>query len=247
MSRFYAPKENIQGSQAVIIGEEGHHLIHVMKLRKGDNVIIFDGEGSEYHGNIASADGKSMTVIVDIFRICPAAADNGMRITLAQALPKKRKMDVIVEKATELGVSSIIPLTTSRTIVKPSSAEAEKMVKRWRNIALAASKQCGRALIPEISGITRISDIIREPAKYQKYDLVLFACLSEGTVPLKQAVNGRLFSNTLIFIGPEGDFSPDEIVSARKAGWMMVSLGKRVLKADTAGIFVLSAIAYEEG
>ena len=151
-------------------------------------------------------------------------------------------MDYIVEKATELGVSSIIPLITSRTIPVWDDDKRKLAVERWRKIATEASKQCGRVDIPSIDQIKEFSDFT---AKITDYDLALIAALDDSAVKLKESLSGFGGGRVAIAIGPEGDFTPAEIAQAKACGCKLVNLGSRVLKSDTAGLFVLAILNYE--
>lgn len=243
MSRFYVPTSNIGERYITIDGEEAHHVIDVMRLKDGDAVVVFDGTGDEYTGFIAKIDTRDRKVTVEIVRSDKRSFSSAADITLAQAIPKKGKMDHIVEKATELGVNRIIPMVTERTIVRPDSTGAGKKSSRWRRIALEAAKQCGRTSLPAVDDVTSYKDVV---ARADEYDLCLFACLSEHVVPLKASLAGFKGGKMIVFIGPEGDFTPEETsLIADKGNCRLVSLGKRVLKSDTAGLFVLSVLDYE--
>lgn len=240
MSRFYVPKGSVHGKKIVISGEEAHHIIDVMRLKPSDAIVAFDGTGKEYAGLIASVAGKS--VVVDIVRILEPAAVSGCAITLIQAIPKKAKMDYIVEKATELGVASIVPVFTDRTIPDWDDEKKASCVLRWRKIALEASKQCSRSDIPSVSAIKDFSRSIKDAPGY---DLALIATLADGIIGLRKALEGFTGKNIAIAIGPEGDFTPEEVKLATDAGFKPVSLGSRVLKSDTAGLAALAILDYE--
>jgi len=241
MSRFYVPPENISEGTIHISGKEAHHILDVMRMSEGDQVVVFDGTGKEYTGFIKQADTAKGELFVEVVRVDTPSRGTAPRVTLAQAVPKKGRMDYIVEKATELGVSAIIPLTSERTIVRPDERSAGKKAQRWRAIAVEASKQCGRPDVPEVCGITPYDDVLGDIGGY---DLAVIACLSEGTMPLKQVLPGALPGKVIIFIGPEGDFTPEEIEKALQKKCRAVSLGPRVLKSDTAGLFAVSAVNY---
>ncbi len=240
MPRFFAPKENIKGNLIYIDGQEARHILNVMRLMENDKVIVFDGTGKEYTGFVKQARPKSLTVKIISTRA--PKVDTIPEITLAQAIPKKEKMDYIVEKATELGVHSIIPLVSERTIVRFESDKAINRLARWKKIAIEAAKQCGRTDVPEIKDIQKFYNIIDD---INKFDLALMGYVSEGTVSLKEAVSDFKTGKIIVFIGPEGDFTPDEILMAKDTSCKFISLGKRVLKSDTAGLFVLSVLNYE--
>lgn len=240
MSRFYVTKESIRGNVISITGREAHHILDVMRLKKFDKVIIFDGTGKEYIGYIKDTLKKSLEV--EITETRKSSINKSPEITLVQSVPKKEKMDYIVEKSTELGVSSIIPILTDRTIVNWDEAKARAAVERWRKIALEASKQCGRTDIPDIGTITEFTDFVR---RSKGYDLILIAALSHGSTRLKDALKEFKGDRIAVLIGPEGDFTPGEISAAKESNFKLVTLGPRVLKSDTAGLAVLAILNYE--
>lgn len=241
MSRFFAPKENIKGNNIYIGGREAKHILNVMRLKENDNVVVFDGTGKEYSGFIKEIKIKSL--IVEVISTKTPKKEGLPEIMLVQAVPKKEKMDFIVEKATELGISSIAPVITERTVVSLEGDKAFDKVERWRKIALEATKQCGRADVPEIKNVQKFYNFI-----YNKNDadLTLMACLGEDTINFRQAISDFKRGKITFFIGPEGDFTPDEIKMAENsANCKFISLGRRVLKSDTAGLYVLSVLNYE--
>ncbi len=242
MSRFYVPKENVRGNEIIVEGDEAHHALDVMRLSDGDKVVIFDGTGAEYSGFIKEADRKGKKAIVEIIRKDVPLAESLPEIVLAQAIPKKNKMDYIVEKATELGVSKIVPIVTERTIVRPDDRSSGKKLDRWRRNVLEAAKQCARSSVPEITEITSFKKLVEE---LDQYDLALMACLGDTTISIKESLKNFKSGKILIFIGPEGDFTPEEMRMADRDNCRFVSLGNRVLKSDTAGLFVLSVLSYE--
>lgn len=240
MSRFYAPPENVRGDAIYIDGSEAKHILDVMRMGLNDAVVVFDGTGREYKGFIKEIKKGSLTV--GIIETKTPRNEVSPAITLAQAIPKKQKMEYIVEKATELGVDTIIPLVTERGVVRPEKRKTDERVERWRRVAVGSSKQCGRPRVPDIKKIENFYDIING---VDQYDLSLIACLSDDTVPLKEALSGFERGKIIVFIGPEGDFTPDEIKAARNTSSKFVSLGPRVLKSDTAGLYLLSVLNYE--
>lgn len=240
MSRFYVPKESIRGNIITIRGQEAHHIIDVMRLKKLDKVVTFDGTGREYSGFIK--DIKPRLVTVEVIQSRTPFGRETSRITLVQAIPKKDKMDYIVEKSTELGVHSIIPVVTRRTIPDWDESKRSSHVQRWRKLATEASKQCGRADIPQVEDIRPFSDCLEGLGDY---DLALIAALDDAAVNLKEAIADFMGGKVIVAIGPEGDFAPDEVEQARKAGFRLVSLGSRVLKSDTAGLAVMAILNYE--
>lgn len=237
MSRFFVPEGSVSEGRITVTGEELHHARDVMRLREGDLITVFDGTGKEYTGVIDSIrkDGISATVS-KVFEI----PEENCRITLVQAIPKSSKMDLIVEKATELGVAKIVPIVTSRTVVK-ISGEGNK-AGRWKKIAVVAAKQCGRSTFPEITPVTGLKDALAEAAKCE---LSVIPCLYEGNKRLKDVILGRKAASAAVFIGPEGDFTREEVEAAVNSGVIPVILGNEVLRSETAAVTVLSVLSYE--
>lgn len=244
MGRFFLRPEDIAGNKARITGGEARHICEVLRLSLGDEIQMFDGQGTEYSGIISRIDDRGKNLTVEITSSCKAPVLENPSITLAQAIPKKNKMDYIVEKATELGVSRIIPLISERTIVRPDPRAAVKMTERWRKISVEASKQCSRVCVPEIGEILMFKDLVSGAAEY---DLKVLACLSGKTVPLRSVIPHPFPKKCISLIGPEGDFSENEALFARENGFLLVNFGKTVLKSDTAGLFAISVMGYEAG
>lgn len=250
MSRFFAPKENIKGNLIYIEDREARHILNVMRLKENDKVVVFDGTGKEYTGFIKEADRRQLfgrktkqkSVIVEIVSVKTPRIEKLPKITLAQSISKKEKMDYILEKATELGVHAIIPVLSERTIVRFKPDRAINRVNRWRKLAREAAKQCGRTDIPQIKDIQKFYNIID---KVNNFDLALMACLSEDAAAFKEAVSDFETGNIIVFIGPEGGFTPEEIIMARDTSCKFISLGNRVLKSDTAGLYILSVLNHE--
>lgn len=244
MGRFFINKRDIVDGEVVISGGEARHISEVMRLSVGDPIVVFDGEGGEYSGTIKELDhpNKNLTVTIDSEK--SLSKEEGPRITLVQAIPKKNKMDLVVEKTTELGVHKIIPMLTERTVVRPDSRSSRKVTERWRRIAIETSKQCARAFVPEISDIKIFKEIV---ALAKDHDFAFLACLEGETVSIKEAISKNIAGSVLVMVGPEGDFSPRELEYAESRGFSLISLGKRVLKSETAGLFVVSVIGYEGG
>lgn len=240
MSRFYVPKDSVNRDTIVIGGDEAHHIVDVMRLKPFDTIVAFDGTGREYAGSIRSV--KRGSVVIEIIRVIEPSRSRAVRITLIQAIPKKAKMDYIVEKATELGVRSIIPVITERTVPDWDQEKRLSSARRWRKIALEASKQSSRSEIPEVADIKDFVEVIGSAGKG---GIALIPTLGEGLVSLKDAITGYNGDSATIAIGPEGDFTPGEVKSAEDAGFRAVSLGSRVLKSDTAGLAVLAILDYE--
>ncbi len=240
MHRFYVNPERIDSSTISLPALEAKHAYRVLRLRKGDEVIVFDGDGTEYRGAIVSLSAQQGSIgIKSRTRYQPPA----LQITLAAAIPKQSRFDDIVDSATQLGVQNLIPLITERTIVKFAAGEAAVKQQRWQKIAVEAAKQCGGVYIPRVSAAEMFPSAVERAGCF---DLALIPALAPGAVGLKEIL--RTVSSPkkiIVFIGPEGDFSPDEIITAKNNNCHVVSLGARVLRCATAANMVLSVLRYE--
>ena len=242
MGRFFVPREAVRGNRIVVEGEEAHHIRNVMRLKESDEVVVFDGQGREYAGVIRETGPHG--VVIDVLRTRELPVAGGVSLTLAQAIPKKEKMDYIVEKATELGVRRIVPIRTERTVVAIAGEKGRVRAERWRRIAREAAKQCGSPTIPAVEEVVDFDAFVRS---LKGYDMSLMACLAGEVMPVKEALKTPKPETLLIFIGPEGDFTKKEIALARSNGARLVSLGPRVLKSDTAGLVLITMVQYEYG
>lgn len=240
MSRFYVKPEDVKADEILVSKEEAHHICDVMRLSTGDEVVAFDGTGKEYVGKILNASASSLRIKIE--KVNKVKSENKIYIALVQAIPKKAKMDFIIEKATELGVDEIIPVATERTIVRLSDKKQPVKQQHWQNIAVSSSKQCGRLDVPKVRNVAKFDEALKE---IKNYDLTMLACLSKDTKPLKDVISDFKGKKILVMVGPEGDFSPDEINSAITCGAKLISLGRLVLKSDTAGLFILSILNHE--
>ncbi|MBI5143914.1 MAG: 16S rRNA (uracil(1498)-N(3))-methyltransferase, partial [Candidatus Omnitrophica bacterium] len=206
MSRFFVPREAVRGNNITISGKEAHHILDVMRLKELDRVVAFDGTGREYVGFIREAKEKFLSV--EIVETRTPLGRERSAITLIQAIPKKDKMDYIIEKASELGVGSVIPVITKRTIPKWDEKKSARNVERWQKIAKEASKQCGAVTVPEIGIVRSFSDSLKDSSDY---DLAIMAVLNDEAIRLRDALSGFKGGKIAIAVGPEGDFTTDEV------------------------------------
>jgi 16S rRNA (uracil1498-N3)-methyltransferase len=242
MPRFYIPNPHIQDGLLKIEGGEVKHIRKVLRLKAGDEILVFDGSGKEFEGTIVE-EGRS-SVMVKVQGIFSSEGDSSLEVTLAQSLLKGEKMDYLIQKATELGVKEIIPFFSSRSVPLLEKSRRPNRHHRWEKIAVEASKQCGRGVVPKIESLQDYSGMLRA-ASTDHLRLILW----EGDgIKLKEVLE-RSGEKTKIFfvIGPEGGFSPDEVDKAKRAGFVAVTLGKRILRAETASLCLLSILQYEWG
>jgi 16S rRNA (uracil1498-N3)-methyltransferase len=233
--RFYCPPPLPAGNSFELPPAAAHHAQRVLRLREGDAVQVFDGTGRALDGKISTIKGKR--VLLHELQTCMDDAESPLRIVLAQALCSNERMDWVVQKAAELGVAEIQPLKAQRSVVKLTAERAEKRVAHWRSVVIAACEQCGRNVLPQIHAPQEIGTWLADirNSEYAKYILQI-----EGSKPLLK--HSAPSGSAILLVGPEGDFSEDEIKMAHIAGFAPVSLGRRVLRAETAAMAGIAAL-----
>ncbi len=234
--RFYAPPPAFSDNRrdVTLSPDETRHLRDVLRLKVGDEVYVFDGEGREFRGEIAEIDRSSAHLTIEA-EVEPARPESPLHLTIAVALLKGEKFDLVVQKAVELGVRSIVPVATSRADVKiKSKTDADRKLARWQRIALEATKQCGRARLMEIGSPVLFADLIQRSTNDDSLRLMFAERAGDS---LDSAIENQSEPrNVIALIGPEGGFADEEIEQAREAGWKIVTLGGRIMRAETAAI-----------
>ena len=218
----------------VLPSEESHHLARVLRVQPGQEITMFDGQGNVADGVIESVGKSAVAARVSNRWAVPPSA---VQIDLIQAVPKPDRWDLVLQKAVELGVSNIRPVLTQRTEFKPNPKKQE----RWGKIVLNAAQQCEVRWLPTLHPVEKIAAIF---PSLEEYDLVLIGSLFAGAKPLRE-VGFSEAGKVGLLIGPEGDFTPEEVEAAVAAGAVPVSFGDRILRTETAAIFGLSILAYE--
>ncbi|MBA7673555.1 Ribosomal RNA small subunit methyltransferase E [subsurface metagenome] len=241
MPRFFVPREQMGDSERVIIkGKEVRHIARVLRLREGERIEIFDGKGREYLVLLKKVAREK--VEGDIIKELKVNREPRVQVTLAQSLPKIDKMDWVVRKCVELGVSRIIPLLSERTIVKLEERKASERCRRWQRIAEQSCRQCGRSKVIPVERIRSFKEILEEE---NGVDLALIPW-ERGKIKIKNALKEkRKPRKILVLIGPEGGFSEEEVRGAEAKGIIPVTLGPRILRTETAGLATLAIILYE--
>ena len=250
MRRFFVPPENV-GEKYITIDDKNdlHHMERVLRLSAGDRLDISDSQVWEYRTEIVSIDEDCAKVL--ILDKQKFSSEPDIKITLFQGIPKQGKMELIVQKAVELGVSSIIPVFTDRTVVS-DKGNFSKKIQRWQKISDEAVKQCRRGIIPQISQAVKMTEVIDS---FGDFDLVLFPYENEYGVTIKDVLRQQNGSSDnakelnvesiAVIIGPEGGFSREEAERITGSGGKSVSLGKTILRTETASLAALSMIIYE--
>ncbi len=241
MARFFVDAERVSENLIEIIGDDVKHISKVLRLRVGEQIIVCDKCGTDYECTIDNM--ASDKVIAKIISSHKNTAESDIEITLLQGMPKSDKMDLIIQKCVELGVSRVVPVITKRAVSRPT--DGDKKIVRWQKIATEAAKQCGRGIIPEIGKIISFDDAIKLVDEDSVLAIIPYECEAEGK--LKDVLKKTDKKKVFVFIGPEGGFDETEIYAARNAGIKPVTLGPRIMRTETAPLAVCSVIMYEIG
>jgi 16S rRNA (uracil1498-N3)-methyltransferase len=245
MHRFYMTPERCAGTALLLDGREAHHALHVLRLKNGDLVSVHDGVGNELLCIVENTDKASLTLKVNERKYTPPPF---CPVTLLVAVPKGKIIEDIIQKSVELGASRIVPLLTERVVMQLDDEGAAQKQLKWRQVAIEAIKQCGAAWLPEIEMPGTIESFI---ARKERIDLAFVGSLqTERRHPHEwfkefQARQNRLPQSAAIWIGPEGDFTLEELKRIEASGALPITLGPLTLRVETAAIYCLSIINYE--
>lgn len=241
MHRFFAEPSAIGEKEIRLTGPDVNHIRKVLRMREGEEILISDGQGRDFHCRIEAIEEEEVTA--RILWVLDGNAELAFDITLFQGLPKGDKMEFIIQKCVELGVARIVPVNTKRTIVKLDAKKEQARIKRWSGISESAAKQSGRGRIPEVTGVKSFAEALEEAKK-------LNMCLIPYELARDMAQTRKVLSSIKpgmsvgIFIGPEGGFEEEEVEQAEAAGARPITLGRRILRTETAGMAVLAMLVY---
>ena len=245
MHRFYIAPEDWQPETLALSGSEAHHCRDVVRLKPGDKVVLFDGRGRELTAEITSADASQ----IELRKLHEAQTPPlRCRMTLGQAIPKGKNMDLIVQKAVEIGAAEIAPILSDRTVVRLDEESAASKQAKWQTVAIEAAKQCGQNWLPQVRTPQTLTQFFQE---HRRFDLQLIGSLQSDAVHLKKILSDYLAehddrpASVLMLVGPEGDFTPAELSLARSQGCRPITLGPIILRVETASIYCLSILSYE--
>jgi 16S rRNA (uracil1498-N3)-methyltransferase len=244
MHRFYLAPEYWQSDTLTLTGTEAHHCRNVLRLESGDKVVLFDGRGRELTAEITSTSPELALRKLHEAQTPPLRC----QITLGQAIPKGKNMDLIVQKAVEIGAAEIAPILSDRTVVRLDEESAASKQAKWQTVAIEAAKQCGQNWLPRVHVPQTMAQFFQQP---RRFDLQLIGSLQSDAVHLKKilaeysAEHGDRPTSVLMLVGPEGDFTPAELSLARSHGCRPITLGPIVLRVETASIYCLSVLSYE--
>lgn len=243
MYHFFVDPGQIQGTKICITGKDVNHIKNVLRMRIGEEVSVGNGiDGKEYRCAIDSFEEDC--VVCKLLFVKEDGVELPVKVTLFQGLPKADKMELIIQKAVELGVYEIVPVATKRCVVKLDAKKEASKIARWQAIAEAAAKQSKRAVVPQIRPVMSMGEAI-QAASQMEHKIIPYE-LAEGMEKTKEIFESFTPGKSVaVFIGPEGGFEEKEIEQAKAAGVEPISLGKRILRTETAGFTVLSWIMYE--
>jgi len=267
MHRFYLPPERCAGNALRLDGREAHHALHVLRLQRGDAVTVLDGAGNEYSCEVESAAKDFLTLAVKHKKFTPPLP---CAITLLQSVPKGKIIESIIQKSVELGAHRIVPILSERVVTQLDGDDAEKKRDKWQQVAIEAIKQCGAAWLPKVEAPVTIANYLGRsgvsaerrnsseskssgslPKAATQFDLLLVGSLQlERRHPREvlrefETKHGLKPQSVGVWIGPEGDFTLDELKAIQAAGAQPISLGQLVLRVETATIYCLSFLNYE--
>lgn len=243
MHWFYVENGQIDEHTITITGSDVNHIKNVLRMQKGEKIVICDGQGTDYYCSIVEFSKDK--VITNILEMNDTETELHTNIYLFQGLPKKDKMELIIQKAVELGVHEVIPVSMKRCVAKIEDKKKEqKKLERWQTIATSAAKQSGRGIIPKIKGVMSFEDALQK-AKELEFAIVPYE-QAEGMAESKKLIETACKKKSIgVFIGPEGGFDDAEIQKAIEAGFSTFSLGKRILRTETAGLTILSVLMFQ--
>lgn len=239
MYHFFAAPEAFARETVTITGEDALHMTRVLRMKPGEEIMVSSTAGGDWM--CVTEEFAENSVVCRILSRCEEDRELPARIHLFQGLPKSDKMELIIQKAVELGAYRIVPVATRNAVVKLDEKKAAQKVSRWNSIAMAAAKQSKRSMVPEVSGVMSFREALLEASDYAGK---LFPYENaEGIRATREAVAAaRPGTDIAVFIGPEGGFDPSEVQAAEAAGFIPVTLGKRILRTETAGLCILSAL-----
>lgn len=241
MYHFFSEHEHIHDTYIDIVGSDVNHIKNVLRLKTGDSLLISSGDNIDYTCHIAQIDEEHIRA--DIDSVDERGRELVSKIYLFQGLPKADKMELVIQKAVELGAFEVIPVAMKRSVVKLDAKKAESKVKRWNAIAESAAKQSKRSILPQVSDVVTFAQAVKMAENCQ-IKLLPYEC-ADGMEKTKRLIeNITPGQDIAVFIGPEGGFDLDELELAKEAGCEIITLGKRILRTETAGMMLLSVLMY---
>lgn len=242
MQHFFVTPSQVKNSQIFVEGSDVNHMKNVLRMRIGEEVMISDGNNLKYLCEIIAY--EEALAVLQIKETQESDSELLSKIYLFQGLPKQDKMELIVQKCVELGVYEVIPVATKRAVVKLDEKKAKKKAERWQEISKSAAKQAGRGYIPEVKGVMSYKEAL---CYAKELDVLLLPYeLAEGMAETKKLIRSISPGQSVgVFIGPEGGFEKEEVEAAMETGAKAITLGKRILRTETAGLTMLSILMFQ--
>lgn len=235
MPRFFVEPGAVSGDRAVISGDDARHITKSLRMREGESIVLCDGGGNDYFGKIAALSGDMVSV--DIERTEKSVSEPKCKVTLYQGMPKSDKLELITEKTVELGVCEIVPVLMSRCVSRPDDKSAQKRAERLRRHALEAAKQCGRGIVPQVRELISFDEMEKEIGSFDK--AIVF--YEDGGDKLGSIIEGNEKS-VCVIIGPEGGLEKSEVERLCAAGARAGTMGKRILRTETAAMTAVTLV-----
>ena len=239
MTRFFASQEEMSGERILLTGENAQHA-KVLRLKPGETVLVCDGEGQECLCQIFSTDPWELRVT----ERRASQSEAAVRVSVYMAFPKADKLEHVIQKATELGAYEIVTFPSARCVSRPDEKSLKKKLERWQKIAASAAEQSGRGRIPQVITLKSFSEALSRACQAEK---ALMFYEHEEALTLKTALTGGTYRTVSLLTGPEGGLEEGEVSQARAAGMQVCTLGKRILRCETAPLCALSAVMYDAG
>lgn len=245
MPKFFITREDVQGS-FIVMRNDVHHIVNVLRKEEGDTITVCDGQGRDYECRIMQIAPGEESLVCQILSEKRSDTEPEVEITVYQSLPKGDKMETVIQKGIEVGISGVVPYYSERSLIHLDEKKAHQKVMRWQMIAEAAAKQSGRGLIPEVAEVHTFKQVLKEVADY---DLAIVFYENAAMTSLKSLLNKvekekGIPQKVAIWIGPEGGFSANEVKALETAGCYVCGLGARILRTETAGIAASVMILY---
>lgn len=241
MTRFFTDPEALKQNRIVLTGENAMHA-KVLRLKAGEEVLVCDGQGNECLCRVIGLVGNDYEL--DVVQLRESSSEPQVAVSVYMALPKADKLEHVIQKATELGACEIVTFPTARCVSRPDEKSLRKKLERWQKIAASAAEQSGRGRIPEVIVLSGYKEAIQRALRTDKA-IVFYE--NEHATTLRQALSNGEYNSISILSGPEGGFEESEIEQARVAGMQICTLGRRILRCETAPLCGLSAVMYDAG
>lgn len=241
MTRFFVSPEELQPDFLVLVGENAQHA-RVLRLKNGEEVLVCDGQGKECICTVSDVSPEQISLVVKHRQ--PSQTEAGVQVSVYMAFPKGDKLEHVIQKATELGAYEIVAFPSARCVSRPDEKSLKKKLERWQKIAASAAEQSGRGRIPQVLTLSSYKAALERAAQADK---ALLFYENEQATTLRMALESGTYRTVSLLTGPEGGLETAEVEQASKAGLQVCTLGKRILRCETAPLCALSAVMYDAG